>query len=675
MVLEISVLMAQYPSEEIAKNSYDFRTLGLGYANLGTLLMLAGIPYDSSAGRAVCGAMTAIMTGDTYCASAEMARELGTFARFGENREEMLRVIRNHRRAAMNAPASEYEGLTVVPQGIDCRACPPDFLGLVEAARKSWDRALDLGQRFGYRNAQTTVLAPTGTIGLLMDCDTTGVEPDFALVKFKKLAGGGYFKILNRSVPSALEALGYSAAQIKDMMAYVEGTNSLEPGSSGAIHRCKLLARGLTDEQVQKVEEALPRVMDIGSAFAAAGLGTGILEKLGFTLDEIAQTNDKVCGRHTLEGAPHLKPEHLEVFDCANRCGRYGRRFIHHLGHIRMMAAAQTFITGAISKTINLPAEATVEDIDNAYTSSWKLGLKANALYRDGCKLSQPLSTQTQTEKGSAKGAAAPAAQPQAAQPSMAAAAPQATQPSMAVAQGAGAQSTGAQAAGALGGRPARRPMPMKRRGFTQEAKIGGHKIYLRTGEYDDGTLGEIFIDMHKEGAAFRSIMNCFAIAISKGLQYGVPLQEFVDTFTFTRFAPQGMVEGHPNLKMATSILDYVFRALGIEYLGDVSLAQVKPATLYDGDPGEQGLHHSNSHGEPETKSEAAGAAPSKAAAAAAMTESLQKGFGDPLERGVSEYFSSMMGDAPICEKCGHITIRNGSCYRCHNCGHSMGCS
>ncbi len=654
-VLEISVLMAQYPSEEIARKSYEYRTLGLGYANLGTLLMLAGIPYDSEAGLAVCGAITAIMTGEAYAASAEMARELGPFPAFEKNRDNMLRVMRNHRRAAYGAPAEEYESLSIHPQGIDAKACPQEFRDLVEAARQSWDRAVGMGERYGYRNAQTTALAPTGTIGLLMDCDTTGVEPDFALVKFKKLAGGGYFKILNRSVATALETLGYSPSQIRDLMAYVAGTNSFDPENCCGltIHRQSLLERGMKEDEVLRVEEALPRVLDLSSAFIAAGFRGDHLASLGFSPQEIAQANERICGRHTLEGASCLQTEHLAVFDCANKCGRHGKRFIHYMGHIRMMAAAQPFITGAISKTINLPADAKVDDVDRAYFESWKLGLKAIALYRDGSKLSQPLSTETEREKAGSKGVK-PVGGTSAADrlERMAASASEQVAPAK--------------------GKTSRRPLPLKRRGFTQEAKIGSHKIYLRTGEYDDGSLGEIFVDMHKEGAAFRSIMNCFAIAVSKGLQYGVPLREFVDTFTFTRFAPQGMVEGHPNLKMATSILDYVFRVLAIEYLGEVSLAHVKPQSLNDGDPGDQGLHGNGG-------SESKGSASTAVSPALPRSNSNGGEFTRPqvdlFDRGVSEYYSQMMGDAPICEKCGHITIRNGSCYRCDNCGHSMGCS
>ena len=555
IVLEISVLMAQFPSDEIARLSYDFRTLGLGYANLGSLLMTMGLPYDSDQSRTIAGAITAILTGDSYATSAEMAAELGPFPAFSLNRDEMLRVIRNHRRAAYNAHPGEYEALSVTPVGIDPDFCPEDMLN---AARSAWDRALELGEQHGYRNAQATLLAPTGTIGLLMDCDTTGVEPDFALVKFKKLSGGGYFKIANQSIAPALKALGYDQSQIDDIMRYVIGTLSLDDAPH--INRESLRERGLTDVDIDRVSKVLPTVFELPFAFNAWTLGEEAMDRLGISKEqwqkpdfrllrtlgfgpaEIDEANDVICGMQTIEGAPHLKPEHLPVFDCANRGGKRGKRFIQHMGHIRMMSVVQPFLSGAISKTINMPNEVTVDEIKEAYLASWRLGLKAMALYRDGSKLSQPLSSKSKEEKEEAKVEAQP------------------VETRVVVVE-----------------KPIRRPMPAKRHGFTQEGRLAGHKIYLRTGEYKDGTLGEIFIDMHKEGAAFRSLMNCFAIAISKGLQYGVPLEEFVDTFTFQRFEPQGMVEGHPNIKMSTSIIDYVFRVLGYEYLGRTDFVQVKP--------------------------------------------------------------------------------------------------
>jgi ribonucleoside-diphosphate reductase alpha chain len=688
IVLEITVLMAQYPSETIARRSYEFRTLGLGYANLGSLLMTMGLPYDSDAARAIAGAITAIMTGQAYATSAEMASVLGPFPGFAANREHMLRVIRNHRRAAYNAHSAEYEGLHTPPVGLDPQHCPPDLLS---AARAAWDRALELGERYGYRNAQVTCIAPTGTIGLLMDCDTTGIEPDFALVKFKKLAGGGYFKIANKSIAPALKRLGYSPEQIEDILRYVLGTLSLD--GAPHINRDSLRAKGFTDADIARVEQALPGVFDLTMAFSPWVLGEetlrrlgftpeqwtkpgfSLLEALGFTAQQIEEANEVICGRQTVEGAPHLRTEHLAVFDCANVCGKHGTRYIHHLGHIRMMAAVQPFISGAISKTVNMPNSVTVQDVADAYLAAWRLGLKALAIYRDGSKLSQPLSTRASDKDKKETGEAA--AQAAVAQPEQ----------RVIVVE-----------------RPKRRPLPPKRRGLTFEGRVAGHKIYLRTGEYEDGTLGEIFIDMHKEGAAFRSLMNCFAIAISKGLQYGVPLEEFVDTFTFQRFEPQGMVEGHPYIKMATSIVDYIFRVLGYEYLGRTDFVQVQPPI------------HGGEHEQPVPSSEVAKtsasavtqpspARPSEtdesantSLASAEPTEPPKNGYRTPngqrslaeelvpvvqattatLPRPVdplNEQLSQLMGDAPFCDVCGHITVRNGSCYKCLNCGNSLGCS
>lgn len=703
VVLEISVLMAQYPSPEIARRSWDYRTLGLGFANLGTVLMRLGLPYDDDRSRAICGAVTAIMCGEAYRTSAEMAASLGPFPEFAPNREAMLRVMRNHRRAAYDAPANEYEGLTIRPVGISAAHCPEYLL---HVAKSVWDEAVELGERHGYRNAQTTVIAPTGTIGLLMDCDTTGVEPDFALVKFKKLAGGGYFKIVNRSVGPALGALGYSASQVDDINRYVLGTNSL--AASPHVNHDSLKARGFRPEDIAKVEAALPGVFELGFAFNAYVLGNECLTRLGITKDDLAkpgfnllrhigftsaqieEAHDVVCGTMTVEGAPHLLPEHLAVFDCANRCGSRGRRFIAYAGHIRMMAAAQPFVSGAISKTINLPNEASVEEISRAYMLSWKLGLKANALYRDGCKQSQPLSTKSDVD---AK-AESPKSLPVAADAPLPIAAAPTVTPAL-----------------------KRRPLPKKRRGFTQEAKVAGHKVYLRTGEYADGQLGEIFIDMHKEGATFRSMMNCFAIAVSKGLQYGVPLEEFVDTFTFTRFEPQGRVD-HPNIKYATSVVDFIFRLLGLEYLGRTDLVQVppaleegltevteptrgeagagdnasrevqtankpartdrsdkKPLAQMSGVDAKSSVSGSNGYTKPNGKANGNHGAALFDSKGSVTATSMGLDSSDVVLTTLSEHLSSLMGDAPICDGCGHITVRNGSCYKCLNCGNSMGCS
>ncbi|HUI15251.1 MAG TPA: vitamin B12-dependent ribonucleotide reductase [Xanthobacteraceae bacterium] len=576
IVLEISVLMAQFPSKEIAQRSYDFRTLGLGYANVGGLLMSSGIPYDSEAGRALCGALTAIMTGVAYATSAEMAAELGAFPRYAENRDVMLRVMRNHRRAAYG-DRTGYEAMATPPVPLDAKACPDRKL--IEHARRAWDRAIALGETNGYRNAQATVVAPTGTIGLVMDCDTTGIEPDFALVKFKKLAGGGYFKIINRAVPEALRVLGYKESEIAEIIAYAVGHGSL--GQAPAINHGTLKAKGFTDEAIEKVEKALPTAFDIKFAFNKWTLGVDLLKDqlgvaaedlaapsfdllahLGFSKREIEAANIHVCGAMTVEGAPHLKPEHYAVFDCANPCGRTGKRFLSVDSHIRMLAAAQPFISGAISKTINMPNEATVQDCKDAYVLSWKLGLKANALYRDGSKLSQPLQSQLIADEEEDEDVIEAFLD----------------KPAAARATGLAEKIVEKVVERLVVIRERERErLPDRRKAYTQKAVVGNHKVYLHTGEYDDGRLGEIFIDMHKEGAALRSILNNFAIAVSLGLQYGVPLEEYVDAFTFTRFEPSGPVQGNDSIKYATSILDYVFRELAVSYLGRYDLAHVEP--------------------------------------------------------------------------------------------------
>jgi len=698
IVLEISVTMAHFPSAEIAQGSYDYRTLGLGYANLGSLLMQQGIAYDSDKGRAIAGALTAILTGYSYATSAEMASVVGTFPKYSENAGHMLRVIRNHRRAAHDAAAEEYEGITSHVMGIDQTLAP---LKLLLAARESWDLALSLGEKHGYRNAQATVLAPTGTIGLLMDCDTTGVEPDFALVKFKKLAGGGYFKIVNQSVTPALRHLGYDDGQIDDIVTFIVGTSSFE--GAPHINRQSLIERGFRDEEIDKLEKSLPTMFELKHAFNVFALGEATLQRLGFEVDEytswdfdllralgftnteIREAGDVICGRQTIEGAPHLRDEHLSVFDTANRNGKYGERFIHHTGHIKMMAAAQPFISGAISKTINMPNEVTPEDIEESYRLSWELGLKAMALYRDGSKASQPLSSGSddgQSDEETEEISAAHEADKQVLWGHI----PAGMSPTEAYAQGL---------------RPPRFLLPSRRGGYNQEARIGGHKVYLRTGEYQDGTLGEIFIDLAKEGATLKGILSCFAIAVSKGLQYGVPLSEFVDTFTFQTFEPRGMVEGHPNIKMANSIIDYVFRALGVEYLHRDELAQVPPTRdmeLAEPPKGlavEAGVQLDLTDAVAETEVDAVQAAarfvdgpvnapeaPVRASVATipvtAKPAPAPSGATRSRDAGTASMqaaMSEMMGDAPLCDICGHITVRNGSCYKCLNCGNSLGCS
>jgi ribonucleoside-diphosphate reductase alpha chain len=587
-VLEISVLMAQFPSKEVAQLSYDYRTLGLGFANLGSMLMVSGIAYDSEEARGIAGAISAIMTGVAYKTSAEMASFLGTFDKYEENKEDMLRVMRNHRAAAYDA-TDAYVGLEIKPQGIKAQYCP-DYM--LKAATRAWDDAVQLGEKYGYRNAQTTVIAPTGTIGLVMDCDTTGVEPDFALVKFKKLSGGGYFKIINQSVPQALKNLGYNPEQAKAIEQYAVGSASFE--NAPYINNASLAAKGFTAAEIEKLNGAARSAFEIAFIFNRFTLGDecmqrlgftpaqyedwnfNLLEAIGFTEDQIDAANDFVCGTMTIEGAPFLKDEHLTVFDCANKCGKKGERYIHAYGHIRMMAACQPFLSGAISKTINLPHEATVEEIADCYLMSWQLGLKANALYRDGSKLSQPLSNKSEKKKKTEE----EAEETVSTQAVL-------TEESTIVDLGKltvdelleevtkrMTASTDTELKRALSRIVERKSLPAKRRGFTQKAKIGGQVIFLRTGEYSDGTLGEIFIDLAKEGSTLRSLMNCFAISISVGLQYGVPLEEFVDKFVFTRFEPAGMVD-HPNIKTTTSLVDFVFRALGYEYLNRTDLVHV----------------------------------------------------------------------------------------------------
>ena len=675
VVLEISVLMAQFPSREVAQLSFDYRTLGLGYANLGSVLMVSGIAYDSEEARGIAGAISAILTGVAYRTSAEMAEVLGAFPRYKENKADMLRVMRNHRAAAYDAQEA-YEGLEIHPAGINAKFCP-DYL--LRAATRAWDDAVQMGDRFGYRNAQTSVIAPTGTIGLVMDCDTTGVEPDFALVKFKKLSGGGYFKIINQSLPTALKNLGYRDSEIRAIVDYAKGTGSF----SGApeINHQSLSEKGFISEEIQKLDKTVAAAFDISFVFNVSNLGEACLHRLGFTPEQyndpafnllndlgfsdeqIEASNDYVCGTMTVEGAPHLKPEHLPVFDCANKCGRKGERFIHPHGHIRMMAAVQPFISGAISKTINLPNEATVPEIADCYKLSWDLGLKACALYRDGSKLSQPLSNKSDKRKK----AVAEEEKVESQASNIVDLDKLTVEEILEAARIKMQDSLDTSFMRALSRIVERKTLPAKRRGFTQKAKISGQAVFLRTGEYGDGTLGEIFVDMHKEGATMRSLMNCFAIAVSIGLQYGVPLEEFVDKFIFTRFEPSGIVD-HPNIKSATSIVDYIFRLLGYEYLGRTDLVHVLDREI--GNTGQEDWDEKHPAkpelsnvrvvpgGSPSGKKETA--RPQSPGAQLNQINAVNRTYG---------------GDAPACSNCGHITVRSGTCYKCLNCGSSMGCS
>jgi ribonucleoside-diphosphate reductase alpha chain len=707
VVLEISVMMAQFPSREIAKLSYEFRTLGLGFANIGGLLMTAGIPYDSHEGRAICAAISAIMTGVSYATSAEMARELGPFPGFTRNREAMLRVMRNHRRAAYGA-AVGYEEVRTAPVPLD--ETELEDQNLVAHARRAWDRAVKLGEAHGYRNAQSTVVAPTGTIGLVMDCDTTGIEPDFALVKFKKLAGGGYFKIINQAVPEALRSLGYGADEIEAIIGYAVGHGSL--ADAPALNHAALKAKGFGAAELDKIEKGLASAFDIKFVFNKWTLGEefcrtvlkftdaqlddfsfDMLAALGFSRADVERANIHVCGAMTLEGAPGLKDEHLPVFDCASPCGRLGRRFLSVESHIRMMAASQPFISGAISKTINMPNEATVEDCSAAYMLSWKLGIKANALYRDGSKLSQPLSAQLLADEADEGEDAIEAllAKPQVQRVETI------VEKLIEVARG-------------------REKLPSRRKGYTQKAMVGGHKVYLRTGEYDDGKLGEIFIDMHKEGAALRAMMNNFAIAVSVGLQYGVPLEEFVDAFTFTKFEPAGLVQGNDSIKNATSILDYVFRELAVSYLGRHDLAHVEPSeigfdalgkgadaeieaprvpasrVLSSGFVRKQNLSNvvvmPQASATPPASASPALALQMRAAesvGALALAEAqptriqetsvkIEAAVAVALDRRAEARMKGYEGES--CSECGNFTmVRNGTCLKCDTCGSTSGCS
>ena len=715
VTLEVSVMMAQFPSKEIAQRSYDFRTLGLGYANIGGLLMNMGYGYDSDEGRALCGALTAIMTGVSYATSAEMAGELGPFPGYKKNAEHMLRVMRNHRMAAHSANDG-YEKLAVKPVPLDHANCPD--ARLIDVAMSAWDEALKLGEKNGYRNAQSTVIAPTGTIGLVMDCDTTGIEPDFALVKFKKLAGGGYFKIINRSVPAALENLGYGSAQIEEIISYAVGHGSI--GNGPAINHTTLASHGFGAAELAKVDAALESAFDIrfvfnqwtlGEEFCTQVLGIpaeklndptfDLLRSLGFSRADIEAANNHVCGTMTLEGAPHLKTEHYHIFDCANPCGKTGKRFLSVDSHITMMAAAQSFISGAISKTINMPNDATIEDCQKAYELSWSLGVKANALYRDGSKLSQPLAASLVEDDDDAQE----------------------------VLESGSAQEKAVVLAEKIVEKVIvkeiikshREKMPQRRKGYTQKAIVGGHKVYLRTGEYKDGNLGEIFIDMHKEGAGFRAMMNNFAIAVSVGLQYGVPLEEFVDAFTFTKFEPAGMVQGNDSIKNATSILDYVFRELAVSYLDRTDLAHVKPEGASFDDIGlgiEEGVSNVSKLSETAASkslevlkqisstgylrkrlpqdlvvlqggiSDTAEMVKDSAAALETLVPEVAVAGAVAVNTTAMAAASGTVGldartkakmqgyEGEACGECGNYTlVRNGTCMKCNTCGGTSGCS
>ncbi|MEM9165412.1 MAG: adenosylcobalamin-dependent ribonucleoside-diphosphate reductase [Planctomycetota bacterium] len=775
VVLEISVLMAAFPSKEIAELSYRYRTLGLGYANLGAMLMQAGIPYDSDEGRSICAMLTSILTGRSYRQSALLAKEHGPFAGYADDKDSMLRVIRNHRRAAhgVDRDASEWEALRTRPVPIDHelvtggRLRLADGATLLKRATEAWDEALAFGEDYGYRNAQVTVIAPTGTIGLLMDCDTTGVEPDFALVKFKKLAGGGYFKIANDSLEPALRTLGYSDEQITLITTSILGTLNLAvpmPEDADGIEDGETLAewlmrKGLTPDTLKAIEAALPGVFELSFAFSAWSIGDealkaagidpdaakadpsfNLLRAFGLTAKQIGELNRLVCGSQTIEGAPGFDEAHLPVFDCANKCGPTGTRFIRPEGHILMMAAAQPFISGAISKTINLPNEASVDDIKECYRLSWELGIKANALYRDGCKLSQPLSNKSDVDIEEDEDV-------------------DAMDEAREEVAGAVAEMAGAIAGGEGGKaeaervkvihRPMRRRLPDTRQSMTHKFNVAGHEGYLTVGLYEDGMPGELFITMAKEGSTIGGLMDSLGTAVSVALQYGVPVPSLVNKFTHQRFEPAGMT-ANSDIPFAKSLVDYIFRWLGMQFIPGYREANLpnrgavtattgsnpdrtaeKTAERTDASPRHAGTaaktggrlttktdgdaRWKTSHTEADrgpiarigidsnpspsqdgtptlglvneggaerivpaktepiiADSSAVDARPTDSASGAAtMTEPVL----DAQESALSAAMSANMGDAPPCDVCGTITVRNGHCYKCMNCGNSLGCS
>lgn len=666
IVLEIAVLMAQFPSQKIAELSYRFRTLGLGYANLGSLLMIMGAPYNSKKANSITAALSALLTGMSYRTSAELAGELGPFAGYQNNKEEMLRVLRNHRRAAYNSPETEYEGLSITPTGLP--SSTPEYL--LKPSQQVWDEALELGEQNGYRNAQVTAIAPTGTIGLLMDCDTTGIEPDFALVKFKKLAGGGYFKIVNKSVPLALENLGYPKEQAEKIQDYMIGSGTFE--NTPFINKASLQKLGFTEEVIENMERGLPTAFDLTYVFNPAIIGRdfmindlaipeekladfsfNLLEHLGFKKEEVEAASEAICGTMTIEGAPFIKKEHLSVFDCASKCGKKGIRYIPYNAHVQIMAAAQPFISGAISKTINMPHDVSIEDVKSVYINSWKLMLKSTTIYRDGSKLSQPLSSLGESLFKDIDVS------------------------ELALSSTVNKAETVARAIAGRIIEHKRRRLPQRRSGYTQKGEIAGHKIYIRTGEYEDGSLGEIFLDMYKEGAAFRSIMNGFAIAISLGLQHGVPLSEFVDAFVFTKFEPNGMVSGHDRIKMATSVMDYVFRELAITYLGRDDLAHVSPEDLItERSDSRKGKESDNDNIANIEGGDGDNPVPDIPEGEPVLATAKVGGM-------VRKTKNELMNEAKIkgyegqaCPECNSWTlVRNGSCLKCDTCGATTGCS
>ncbi len=738
VVLEISVLMAAFPSRAIAELSYKYRTLGLGYANLGAMLMQAGIAYDSDAARAICATLSAILTGRSYRMSAVMAEQMGAFAGFKADRENMLRVVRNHRHAARgeSRASDKYENLKIRPVPIDHGLIKAGKVNIANAsvlsqrAMDAWDDALALGEQFGYRNAQTTVIAPTGTIGLLMDCDTTGVEPDFALVKFKKLAGGGYFKIANESVSPALRVMGYSDTHTTAIMEYLLGKLTFDvpmPKSTGVKGSFSdwLKDKGLTDAEIARLQSGLPSVFEISYAFAVWSVGDEVLRRLGidaakakgdssFSLlktlglsaAQIDELNTVVCGTQTIEGAPHLRPEHISVFDCANTCGKLGKRFIAPEGHIRMMAAAQPFISGAISKTINLPNTANVGEIGRCYTMSWELGLKANALYRDGCKLSQPLSSTSDQEK-SKEGEKTPSGPTSEIKPASSSPAAAAEALAAVVFESGTSHAEPPRLVAPL--KPHRKRLPDTRRSLTHKFNVAGHEGYLTVGLYEDGRPGELFITMSKEGSTMGGLMDAVGTATSVSLQYGVPIESLVNKFSHQRFEPAGMTE-NPEIPFAKSLVDYIFRWMGMQFIPGYREANA-PNRGGSGGGGTRSDPETNKENQDwiqHTQAQASSLAdqPDRfggrlgvvTAASPVETHKVQASethshihvskttidivgdvVGDVSSRAVrsvlNERLRDAQGDAPACDVCGTITVRSGTCYKCLNCGASMGCS
>lgn len=697
IILEVSVLMSQLPSRTMAIGTFKYRTLGLGYANLGSLLMKMGLPYEGEEGYAMTAVITAIMTGEAYATSAEMAKVKGPFERYKANSQQMLKVIRNHRRAAYNASKSEYENLTIYPRGISSKYIEPK---LYQAALRGWDYALELGKSFGYRNAQVTCLAPTGTTGLVMDCDTTGLEPDFALVKFKKLVGGGYFKIVNQSIKPALKKLGYMDEEIKAIIQYVVGRQTLK--NAPFVNHETLKAKGFTEEIISRVEILLSGIFELKYAFTKWTLGEkfctdalglakekldntelNVLEMLGFTKTEIEKANEYVCGTMTVEGAPYLQDKHLCVFDCANKCGIKGKRFISMKGHIYQMAAAQPFLSGSISKTINMPEEATIDDIQDAYMTSWKVMLKSNSIYRDSSKLSQPLNSVADPNGVYAKLF-------DFAEDDADAEVKLNTELVHKTIQ------TIAQSG------PIRKRLPDERHSITHKFKIAGHSGYITVGLYESGKPGEIFITMNKQGSTLSGIMDSWATVVSFSLQYGVPLEELIRKMVFSRFEPAGPTS-NPEIPVAQSIMDYIGKWLALKFLPK------ERAKLYHNEMLVDMSHDSgtnkrilipfiNGKGHTEIKDheldtavdheikeglkkDASNAALDQVAmdfeaAHTSSASSVKITLGDDFTRMQKEKaFAQNNEDAPLCAECGSITVRNGSCYKCMECGSTTGCS